>query len=252
MSGGNYLAGINAAEMLLRAQPERARRVVIDERSTNPRLAMLEELATKAGRPVEKRRSHQLDDLAGGERHQGVVIDLAGSWTLDEAALLTLAEARLAAGEPLTLLALDEVTDPRNLGAVLRSAAAADVDAVVVPRERSAELTAAARKVASGAAEIVPLARVPSLARTAERLALYGVRIVGADGQATTSLYACDLTPPTLIILGAEHTGLTQAVAAACTERVAIPISDAVESLNVSVAAALLVFEVRRQRTALA
>ena len=252
MSAGQYLPGINAAEQLLSTRPERVRRVVIDERSNNPRLATLAAIATGAGLVVEHRRSHQLDDLAAGARHQGVVVELAGSWTWDEAALLTLAERYLVEDRPLLLLGLDEVTDPHNLGAVLRSAAAAGVDAVVVPRAGSAELTPAARKVASGGAEIVPLVRVPSLARCCERLARYGVRVVGADGDAPQAIYDCDLRGPLLIVLGAEGSGLTRDVSAVCSAQVAIPMTGAVDSLNVSVAAALLMFEARRQRRSLA
>ncbi|MEL7539152.1 MAG: 23S rRNA (guanosine(2251)-2'-O)-methyltransferase RlmB [Pseudomonadota bacterium] len=252
MSAGNYLAGINAAEQLLRDQPDRVKRLIVDERSSNPRLAELVALAGVASRPVESRRRFQLDELAGDARHQGVVVELAGSWVLDEAALLTLVEQRLADDASVLLLALDQVTDPHNLGACLRSAAAAGVDAVIVPRTGSAELTPAARKAASGAAETLPFVRVPALGKTCERLKMYGIQVVGADGSAPDTLYERALIAPSLIVVGAEQSGLSAPVAAACDYRVAIPMAPGVESLNVSVAAALLVFEARRQRGSLA
>ncbi|MEM1264046.1 MAG: 23S rRNA (guanosine(2251)-2'-O)-methyltransferase RlmB [Pseudomonadota bacterium] len=249
MSGATWLAGINAAEQVLRGQPARVKRVLLDERSSNPRLAELREMAVAASLPIETRRIFELDRLVPDTRHQGVVLELGGSWSLDEAALLTLVEQRLLAGDNVLLLALDQVTDPHNLGACLRSAAANGVDALIMTRTGSAELTPAARKVASGGAEVVPIVRVASLAKCCEKLARIDVRVVAADGDADTTLYDCDMTGPLVIVLGAEHEGVSPEIARRADCTVAIPIEPVIDSLNVSVATGVLLFEARRQRS---
>ncbi|MEM8983639.1 MAG: 23S rRNA (guanosine(2251)-2'-O)-methyltransferase RlmB [Pseudomonadota bacterium] len=248
MSRATWLAGINAAEHVLRTQPERIKRVLLDERSSNPRLEQLRERAIEAQLAIESRRIFDLDRLVPDTRHQGVVLELNGSWTLDEGALLTLVEKRLLAGESVLLLALDQVTDPHNLGACLRSAAAHGVDALIMARSGSAELTPAARKVASGGAEVVPIVRVNSLAKCCERLARIDVRLVAADGDADLTLYECDLAGPVVIVLGAEHAGVSPEISRRAAQRVAIPIEPVIESLNVSVATGVVLFEARRQR----
>ncbi len=248
MSRSHYLAGINAAQLLLRRDPTRIKRVLIDERSKNARLESLADEARNAGLAVEGRRSHALDQLAAAARHQGVVLELTGSWQWDEARLKTEVEARLTANSTVLLLVLDKVTDPHNLGACLRSAAAAGVDALILPQAGSAELTPAARKVASGAAEIVPIVRVPVLARCCGWLRSYGVRVVGAEGDAEHVVWDADLTLSTALVVGAEGEGLSPNVRSVCDGLVRIPMETGFESLNVSVATGVLLFEARRQR----
>jgi len=143
---------------------------------------------------------------------------------------------------------LDGVQDPHNLGACLRSADAAGVDAVIVPRDRAAGMSATVRKVASGAAETVPLIQVTNLARTLRWLKQRGLWIVGTDEQADTSLYQAELTGPLALVLGAEGAGLRRLTRDHCDLLVRIPMYGAVESLNVSVAAGVVLYEARRQR----
>jgi 23S rRNA (guanosine2251-2'-O)-methyltransferase len=150
--------------------------------------------------------------------------------------------------EPAFFLVLDGITDPHNLGACLRSAEAAGVHAVILPRDRSASLTATARKVASGAAERVPLARVTNLSRTLEQLADAGVWVIGAAGETETSVYDADLKGPLAIVMGAEDKGLRRLTREHCQQLVKIPMAGEIESLNVSVATAVLMFEAVRQR----
>ncbi len=191
-----------------------------------------------------------LDRLTGGAVHQGLVAVTGGVRYLDESGLEELVETGLEAGEPLLLVALDRVTDPRNLGAVLRSVHELGGHGVIVPRRRSAGVTAAARKAAAGAAEFVPVARVANLARALEVLGRYGIRAVGAVGDGGRPPEEVDLAGHVVLVLGAEGAGLRPGVLARCVERVTIPTVGQVGSLNVSVAAGILLAEAGRQRRA--
>jgi 23S rRNA (guanosine2251-2'-O)-methyltransferase len=248
VSASRYSAGIHAVQRLLRSMPERVRRVYLDERSKNPRLAELRELAKERDVGVQGARSHRLDDMAQGTSHQGVVAELHGEPELDEAGLRTAVEAALAEGREPLLLILEGVQDPHNLGACLRTAEAAGVDAVVVPRRDCAGITPAVRKVASGAAELLPLVRVASLVRTAGWLADYGVRLIGTSDGADTSLWQAELDGPLALVMGAEGPGITAELAAQCHGMMSLPMAGCVESLNVSVAAGICLYEIRRRR----
>ncbi|MBS0395808.1 MAG: 23S rRNA (guanosine(2251)-2'-O)-methyltransferase RlmB, partial [Proteobacteria bacterium] len=183
--------------------------------------------------------------LAGGGVHQGVVARVAPLAPLAEDELLM----RLGGGtRPPLLLVLDGVQDPHNLGACLRTADGAGVDAVIVPRDRASGLTAVVRKVAAGAAETVPFTQVTNLARFLRALKEQGVWVVGADGEAEALHTAADLTGPVALVLGAEGTGMRRLTREQCDLVVRLPMLGAVESLNVSVAAGVLLYEVLRQR----
>lgn len=194
--------------------------------------------------PVERVARAELDRLCRGGRHQGIALELSAAPEQGVGALEDLVVER---GRALRLLALDQVEDPRNLGACLRTADAAGIDAVVVPKARSAKLSPAARKAATDAAETVPVFRVPNLARTLAWLRDAGVWIVGTEASAQASLYETRLEPPVALVLGGEGRGLRRLTRDHCDELVAIPMAGSVESLNVSVAAALVMFELLRQ-----
>lgn len=164
---------------------------------------------------------------------------------LDEDGLLAMVEKL---DESPFLLILDEINDPHNLGACLRTAAAAGMHAVVVPKDHSVSMTETVRRIACGAAEIVPVVRVTNLARTMKQLQKAGVWLVGAAGEAPDSLYGTDLTGPLAIVMGSEGSGLRRLTRENCDYVVSIPMSGAVESLNVSVAAGIFLFEAVRQR----
>ena len=164
---------------------------------------------------------------------------------LSEADLYSIIEN--AGADPL-ILVLDGITDPHNLGACLRTADAAGVHAVVVPKDNSASLNDTARKVASGAAETVPLIVVTNLARTLKKLQQLGVWLSGAAGEAAENLYDTDLTGPRAIVMGAEGSGMRRLTRETCDQLISIPMRGSVSSLNVSVATGVVLFEVMRQR----
>lgn len=248
MNTNRFAAGIHSVQRIVGQQPQRVKRLLIDERSLNERLKSLVDIAADHEIAVQRVKRHRLDDMASGTAHQGVVAELAGSDIIDEAALRTLVEARLTADEPLLLLLLDRVQDPHNLGACLRSAEAAGALAVVVPAKESATLTPAARKIASGAAEVLPLARVSTLSSVLRWLSDYGVQRVATSDGAEQDLFGVNLSSRVAIVMGAEEHGIRPELARLCDTLVRIPMAGLVESLNVSVATGITLFEAVRQR----
>jgi 23S rRNA (guanosine2251-2'-O)-methyltransferase len=245
MSEAALVFGQHAVRTLLARHPERAALLVIQKGREDARVAELVQLAQAAGVRIEQREARELDRLAGGERHQGACLQMRPSGALGEGALDDLIEA--APGPPL-LLVLDGVQDPHNLGACLRTADAAGAMAVIVPRDRAAGLTPTVRKVASGAAEITPLIQVVNLARTLRLLKERGIWLVGTDDAAEASVYGATLTGPLAVVLGAEGAGLRRLTRECCDLLVRIPMRGGVESLNVSVATGVILFEALRQR----
>jgi 23S rRNA (guanosine2251-2'-O)-methyltransferase len=238
--------GVNAVEALLKQHPERVLQLwVAHERG---RVEALARIARDFGIAVQSARPDRLDQITEGAVHQGIVAEFRATEPLNDSALDELVEA---AGRNALLLVLDQVQDPHNLGACMRSAAAAGALAVVVPRDRAASLTPAARKAAAGAAETLPLVEVANLARALERLQDLGVWCIGLAGEADAQLHATDLTGPLALVLGGEHEGLRQLTRKRCDALVRIPMPGAAESLNVSVAAGIALFEALRQRGAL-
>ncbi len=239
--------GLHAAGEVLRRNPSRVRELLVQARRKDRRLNSLREEAKRRGVSCKEVDRSELDRLANGA-HQGVVAMLAGeavAVSLDERGLLALLAAK---GGDALLLILDSVTDPHNLGACMRSAAAAGADAVVIPANASARLNATVRKVASGAAETLPLVTASNLARFVDQLKQAGIWVAGADGGAPASLFEKDLSGPIALVLGAEGKGIRRLVKEKCDYLLAIPMADAMASLNVSVAAGVCLFEVVRQR----
>jgi 23S rRNA (guanosine2251-2'-O)-methyltransferase len=197
--------------------------------------------------PVRRVARTELDERVPGVSHQGVVAEMTVAAALSENELPQFLDGL---GKPPLLLILDGVQDPHNLGACLRSADAAGVDAVILPKDRSAPLNATARKVACGAAETVPVVRVTNLARTLRAIRDAGVWLYGAAGEAQQALYDVDLSGPVALVLGGEGKGLRRLTREHCDALMAIPLAGSVSSLNVSVAAGICLFEARRQRAA--
>ncbi|MEO0421461.1 MAG: 23S rRNA (guanosine(2251)-2'-O)-methyltransferase RlmB [Pseudomonadota bacterium] len=242
--------GLHAVRHLLEAQGEAAStlisRLLVQTGRDDERLREVVALASGLGVTVEAVPRSALDQRVRG-RHQGVIACYAERPTLSLDALT----AQLLGGAdraPL-LLVLDGVQDPHNLGACLRSANAVGVDAVIVPRDRAAGLSPTVRKVACGAAESTPLVTVTNLARALGQLREAGVRLIGTSDQATETLWQADLRGPTAIVMGGEAKGLRRLTAEACDQLVQLPMAGVVESLNVSVAAGVCLFEAARQRT---
>jgi 23S rRNA (guanosine2251-2'-O)-methyltransferase len=194
---------------------------------------------------LEERSREQLSEMAGGIRHQGVVARIESQGMLDENQARQLVESL---EDPL-LLVLDSVQDPRNFGACLRSADAAGVDLVVIARSRNVGLTPVVSKVAAGAAEAQPVGSVGNLARFLQFLAHSGVTVTGLDDQAPDSLYDLDLRGPHALVLGAEGSGLRRLTRERCDRLAHLPMLGSVESLNVSVAAGVCLYEALRQRS---
>ena len=248
-----YIYGIHAVDSLLRRNPRAVQRLWVQAGREDRRIAAIMELARNQGVPEVRAPRKALDDMVSG-RHQGVVAESADDLAHGEGQQANLwQEADLlrmvdVAEHPVMLLVLDGVTDPHNLGACLRSADAAGVDAVVVPKDRSADLSPTARKVACGAAEVVPFARVTNIARTLEALKARGVWIYGTAGEADKTLFDSDLTGSLALVMGAEGAGLRRLTREHCDFLIRLPMAGSVSSLNVSVAAGVCLFEVVRQR----
>lgn len=238
--------GLHPVLALIESDPDRVRLIHVQRGRRDPRMQALVDAARARGIRVEPAERSWLDRRCPGS-HQGVVADCHELAPLTEKVF----EERFAAlPAPHLLLALDGVTDPRNLGACLRSANAAGVQAVLLPRRRSAPLSDVALKTAAGGAEGLMLVEVANLARRLEWLKERGVWVIGADGAAETLWSQADLTASVTIVLGSEGEGLRALTAKLCDQRVRIPMQGSVASLNVSVAAGILLFEAVRQRLA--
>lgn len=252
-----YVYGIHAVDSLLRQHPQSVRQLWLQRGRDDKRIAALLELAQNQGIAVERESRQALDNRVSA-RHQGAVAQVlegarpsgavAGGANLwSEADLLRAVESKSG---PVLLLVLDGVTDPHNLGACLRSADAAGVDAVVVPKDKSADLNATVRKVACGAAEVVPFVKVTNISRTLQALQERGVWLYGAAGEAPQSLYDSDFSTSVALVMGAEGGGLRRLTREQCDFLVHLPMAGSVSSLNVSVATGICLFEVVRQRLA--
>ncbi len=246
MSQLEKIYGVHAVEALLRHHPKRVKKVWLAEGRSEPRVQALVALAEQERVAIGQCERREMDAWVEGV-HQGVVAEVSPSQVWGEAMLDELLDR--AEGPPL-LLVLDGVTDPHNLGACLRTADAAGALAVIIPKDKSATLNATVRKVACGAAEVIPLVAVTNLARSLEKLQQRGLWVVGTAGEAEQALYQQDLTGPTVLIMGAEGKGMRRLTREHCDFLVKLPMAGSVSSLNVSVATGVCLFEAVRQRQA--
>ncbi len=246
MKGTDTIYGVHAVRVMLERHPERVHGVRIAQQRDDPRVRAIDELARRHHRPVQRVEVRALQQLLGDVAHQGVAADITPlpPWSEDE-----LLAALQNVSAPL-LLALDGVQDPHNLGACLRSADACGALAVIVPRDRAAQVTPTVRKVAVGAAETTPVVAVTNLVRTLRLLKQAGLWVIGADAAGDKGAHQADLLGPVVLVLGAEGTGLRHLTRQTCDFLVRLPQLGAVESLNVSVAAGMLLYEAVRQRQA--
>lgn len=239
-----WLYGCHVIGAVLERAPERVLTVHFDAARTDARLQALRARVAAMGLAGEECRKNTLERLAGDVVHQGVVARVRPARPVDEQSLYRRVEA---ADQPL-ILVLDGIQDPRNLGACIRTADAAGAAMVVISRSESADLTAVARKAASGAAEWLPVARVGNLARVLEGLKQRGVWLIGADEHGEATCYQASMTGPLGLVLGAEGAGLRRLTRERCDALVGIPMLGGVASLNVSVATGVLLYEAVRQR----
>jgi 23S rRNA (guanosine2251-2'-O)-methyltransferase len=239
--------GVHAVRSLLLRSGPRVRKLLVDARREDPRMRELLQLAEQAGIKAERVDAKSLDSRVGNVVHQGVVaeVDPLPPWHEDE-----LVAALAGQKDPLVLV-LDGVQDPHNLGACLRTADACGALAVVVPKDRAASLNPTVRKVAAGAADTTPIATVTNLARSLKLLKEAGLWIVGADMTGDKLAWEADLRGPLALVLGSEGDGLRDLTRRTCDFLVRLPQAGSVESLNVSVACGMLLYEAQRQRGAI-
>ncbi len=237
---GRLICGLQPVREAIRAHGARLLRVLV-EQGPSPTLEALVRFSTDQGIPVVRVARGELDRIAGGARHQG-----AAAYA-PELAIVSLAD--LSLGPDALVLALDEIEDPQNFGAIVRSAVALQASCIVWPEHHSAPLSAAMFRASAGAVEHAQLARVPALPSALAELAGRGLTIVGLDAEVDRALAEVDLTGPVALVIGSEGRGLRRPVKKACTRLARLPTSRVLRSLNASVAAGIALYEVGRQRS---
>jgi len=242
----SLLIGIHSVDSALSRAPQQLRQVTFAQECRNPRVLELAQRARDAGVRVISESRAVLDRRSEEQRHQDIIAEFEAANVGIEKDLDRILDA--IAGDPLVLV-LDGVQDPHNLGACLRTAEAAGVDMVILPKDGSAGLTPAARRSASGAAEILPILFVTNLARVLRRLKERGIWLAGTTDSAGQGLYETDLTGPIGLVMGSEGKGMRRLTAELCDYRLRIPMQGSVSSLNVSVATAVCLYEMIRQRS---
>lgn len=247
-SSSDKIYGLIPVLEALRAGQRTIENITIAEGARHERLRELLLLAKQAKVPIHRVPRISLDKVLAQTKHQGVVARTAAARYRDPDDLLELLGSRAASGNPPLILALDGVEDPRNFGAILRTSECAGVDAVFIPERRAVGLTDTVAKAAAGAVEYVPVARVVNLVRLIEQLKERNIWVVGAAAEGSSDFTEWDWTLPSAIFLGNEGSGLHRLVRERCDATVRIPVFGKLQSLNVSVAAGVLLYEVRRQR----
>ena len=245
-----HVGGMHSVKALLKSAPEKIDRVLVQRGRRDSRLRAVLDLARASSLRIAEVDRKTLDALVADVQHQGVVAVFSGESPLEPMTdLVAVIETRQAqVTRPLLVLVLDEIQDPHNLGACLRSADAVAADAVVIPVDNSVGVTPVVRKVASGAAETISLVQVTNLKRAIGDLQKLGFWVYGAAGEASDTLYELDLSGSVALVLGAEGKGMRRLTRDACDSLFSIPMLGQVESLNVSVAAGISLFEARRQQ----
>lgn len=246
MSGKRRIVGLHATESALEHTPDKLTAAWVDAGRMDAKLARLKQQLEQAGVRIQPSNRKELDRLSEGRNHQGIIVEVAMAQELGES---DLRDALAAIQGQALFLVLDQVQDPHNLGACLRSADAAGVHGVIIPKDQSVGITPTVSKVASGAAETVPLYKVTNLARALGWLKEAGLWIAGAAGEAEKTCYQTDLNLPLALVMGAEGKGMRRLTREHCDFLVKIPMFGQVESLNVSVATGILLFEAVRQRS---
>lgn len=245
MSESRILFGFHAVLSRVRQHAESVQEVCVDKSRNDARMLEMLKVVEQKGIRIMQMEKERLDGLANHGRHQGVLARVVDT-PIPYKDIHDILESDL--NEPAFFLVLDGVEDPHNLGACLRVADAMGVHAVIAPKDRAVGLNATVRKVACGAAETVPFIAVTNLARTLRELKEAGVQVIGAVAEAEQDLFSSNLGGPVAMVLGAEGSGLRRLTAETCDTLVRIPMFGSVESLNVSVASGICLFEVRRQR----
>ena len=246
MSKKEILPGIHTVTAALRLQPERVLSIWLEQNKSSKRINSLIEQCQQLGIAIQHVQRAKLDQLCEGTQHQGIAASCSASESIDEHEFV---QQLSELSSPPLLLILDEVSDPHNLGACLRTADAAGVNAVILPQRNSAPLTPTVHKIASGATLRVPIVKTTNLARFIDAIKKAGIWVYGADGDADNTIYQSNLTHPSAIVMGAEGEGLRRLTAERCDQLFSLPMLGEVESLNVSVATGIFLYEAVRQRS---
>ena len=242
---GNLLIGIHSVASALTNSPTRVKALMVAEECHNPRVRELLQQAGELDIRILTQPRALLERRSEGQRHQDIIAEFQADNIWGEKDLARLLDAIDA---PPLILVLDGVQDPHNLGACLRTAEAAGVNLVILPKDRSAGLTPVARRSASGAAEVLPILIITNLARVLRRLKESGIWLAGTTDSAGQDLYETDLSGPIGLVMGSEGKGMRRLTAELCDYLLQIPMQGSVSSLNVSVATAVCLYEVVRQR----
>jgi 23S rRNA (guanosine2251-2'-O)-methyltransferase len=239
----SIVCGINSIGEAIKADPKKIERICVERGQKNPRLQEIIELARQNHVRISFEERSWMDRKSGGQRHQGVLCYMAELATFDAEEIVAQAKS------PGLIVVLDGIEDPHNLGAILRSAEAANADGVFIPQHRSAGLTGSVVKASAGAASHARVARIKNVTQILEYLKKSGYWVAGLDADAAIPIWKADLTVPTALVMGNEGTGLHRLVKEKCDFLVSLPIRGNVGSYNVSVAAGIALYEVLRQRS---
>ena len=239
------VCGINPVREAIKANPEKIERLYYIDKAKRGRAGDLLRLAGRIGIKISKATRHEMDCLSGGVKHQGLAARLS---CYDYSALSDIISKWRACGERAFILVLDGIQDPHNLGAILRSAEGAGVHGVIIPKDRAASVTAVVEKVSAGAAGHLMIAKVTNIAKTVDELKSEGVWIIGAEGGSDRTFLESDFRDDVAIVIGGEGKGLRSLVRKKCDYIVSIPMFGKTDSLNASVSAAVILYEVVRQR----
>lgn len=246
MNETQIIYGIHAVNAIIQSAPKRILQLYYQENTKNNRVRELLLIANEHNVATSPTSARELTAICNAEHHQGIAVQATEAATLNESAISEILESLT---HPALILLLDGVQDPHNLGACLRSADAAGVDMVIAPKDKSVSLTSTVRKVACGAAETVPFIQVTNLARTMRDLQQQNIWIMGTAADAEQTIFQGDFTGATAFVLGGEAKGMRRLTREHCDALLSIPMKGTVESLNVSVATAVCLFEASRQRT---
>ncbi len=241
----SYIYGFHAISKRLQSSPQTCVRLICLERR-NPRLSAVIDLARQSGISIEFESRELLEKLSNNQKHQGCVLEIIDS----PGSALTLEELIQGIHNRSLILVLDGVQDPHNLGACLRSADATGVEAVIIPKDRAVKLNPTVRKVAAGGAETVPILEVTNISRCLQDLKSAGVWVYGTSGEAEAVIYDFKFDSAVVLVMGSEGSGLRRLTSEQCDHLMQLPMLGAVESLNVSVATGICLYEILRSRMA--
>ena len=250
MNKNKYIIGLRSIEQLQANKDVKIRKFFIEYKTKNKRLIDIIKYANSLNIPIESANRARLNQICNDSSHQGVIAEVSISLISTEAELRLMVEKKLgdSNSKPLLLLILERIKDPHNLGACIRTADAAGVDAVITGITDTATHSPTVTKVASGAAELIPLVAVKNIKKVLKWLGEYNIKIIGTSDQANEDIYSVNTNGSIALIMGQEHEGISKMAKSHCDNLVSIPMYGKVSSLNVSVATGVCLFEINRKK----